>query len=176
MRKALRSQLWWAYPDGPDDGPGSDGSIAVLSGGGLTLWSSHYPGKDDRAEYGLRLTPNCPVVVGRSNGWVPEYLDPAYRPTRIVPGTGQHVLHSGGRGSDRRVSRGHFMLRAIRGGILFINGVPRRGGGIRPPIYGTWLVAPAGRGLLPGEEYLIEAGTSIVVRLPNGTELRINAD
>ena len=28
----------------------------------------------------------------------------------------------------------------------------------------------------PEEGYLIEAGTAIVVRLPNGTELRINAE
>jgi hypothetical protein len=31
------------------------------------------------------------------------------------------------------------------------------------------------RVLSPGEEYLIESGTAMVVRLPNGTELRINA-
>jgi hypothetical protein len=67
------------------------------------------------------------------------------------------------------------MLLAMRGGILFRNGVPRRGGGIRPPKNGTWLVAPARRALHPGEEYLIEAGTALVVRLPNGTELRIDA-
>ena len=70
----------------------------------------------------------------------------------------------------------HFMLRGIRGGILFVNGVPRRGGGIRPPRNGTQLVAPEGRGLSPGEEYLIESGTAMVVRLPNGTELRIDAE
>ena len=63
-----------------------------------------------------------------------------------------------------------------RRGILFVNGVPRRGGGIRPPLNGTRLVAPEGRGLSPGEKYLIESGTAMVVRLPNGTELRIDAD
>jgi hypothetical protein len=67
------------------------------------------------------------------------------------------------------------MLRSIRGGIVFVNGVPRQGGGIRPPKNGTWLVAPAVRALRPGEEYLIEAGTALVVRLPNGTELQIDA-
>jgi hypothetical protein len=67
------------------------------------------------------------------------------------------------------------MLRSIRGGIVFVNGVPRKGGGIRPPKNGTRLIAPAGRDLLPEEEYLIDAGTAIVVRLPNGTELGINA-
>jgi hypothetical protein len=175
MRKGSRSQVWWADPDGLDDGPGSDGGITVLSGAEITVWSSPDLGHDARPEYELRLTPDCPVVIGRSNGGSPPYLDPAYRPTRIVPGTGQHILHSGGGGSDVYVSRGHFMLRAIRGGILFVNGVPRRGGGIRPPKNGTRLVAPAGRALLPGEEYMIDAGTAIVVRLPNGTELGINA-
>jgi hypothetical protein len=29
--------------------------------------------------------------------------------------------------------------------------------------------------LSPGEEYLIESGTAMVVRLPNETELRIDA-
>jgi hypothetical protein len=120
--------------------------------------------------------PDSPVVVGRSNGWSPEYLDPAYRPTRIVPGTGQAVLHSGGYGTDNCVSRAHFMLRGVRGGILLVNGVPRRGGGIRPPRNGTRLVAPEGRGLSPGEEYLIESGTAMVIRLPNGTEIRIDAE
>jgi hypothetical protein len=175
MSNGLRSQVWWTHPDAPDDGPGSDGSITVLSGPEITVWSTPDPGHDARPEYALRLTPDCPVVVGRSDGGLPPYLDPAYRPTRIVPGTGQPILHSGGRGSDNYVSRGHFTLRAIRHGILFVNGVPRRGGGIRPPKNGTRMVAPAGRALYPGEEYLIEAGMALVVRLPNGTELRIDA-
>jgi hypothetical protein len=93
----------------------------------------------------------------------------------MVPGTGQAVLHSEGYGTDIRVSRAHFMLLGVSDGILFVNGVPRRGGGIRPPINGTRLVAPEGRGLSPGEEYLIESGTAMVLRLPNGTEIRINA-
>jgi hypothetical protein len=67
------------------------------------------------------------------------------------------------------------MLRAVAGGIRFINGVPRRGGGIRPPVNRTWLVAPEGRLLDSGEEYLIESGTTMVVRLPNGSEIRIEA-
>jgi hypothetical protein len=175
MRNASRSEVWRTHPDALDDGPGSDGSISVLSGPEITVWSSPDPGHDARPESELRLTPDCPVVVGRSDGGLPPYLDPTYRPTRIVPGTGQHILHSGGWGSDNYVSRGHFTLRAIRGGILFVNGVPRRGGGTRPPKNGTRMVAPAVRALHPGEEYLIEAGTALVVRLPNGTELRIDA-
>ena len=158
-----------------DYGP-SPGGISILSGSPLTTWSSVPLTARSQTEYALRLTPGSPVVVGRGNGWSPEYLDPAYRPTRIVPGTGQAVLHSGGYGTDNRVSRAHFMLRGVPGGILFVNGVPRRGGGIRPPRNGTRLVAPEGRGLSPGEEYLIESGTAMVVRLPNGTEIRIDAE
>jgi hypothetical protein len=67
------------------------------------------------------------------------------------------------------------MLLGVSRGILFVNGVPRRGGGIRPPLNGTRLVAPEGRVLSPSEEYLIESGSAMVVRLPNGTELRIDA-
>jgi hypothetical protein len=37
------------------------------------------------------------------------------------------------------------------------------------------LVAPEGRVLSPGEKYQIESGTAMVVRLPNGTELGIDA-
>ena len=121
---------------------------------------------------------SCPTRRLSSDGTMvmcPPYLDPAYRPTRIVPGTGQAVLHSGGYGTDIRVSRAHFMLLGASRGILFVNGVPRRGGGIRPPLNGTRLVAPEGRALSPGEEYLIESGTAMVVRLPNRTELRIDA-
>ncbi len=158
-----------------DDGP-SRGGMSILSGSPLTTWSAVALTARSQTEYALLLMPDSPVVVGRSDGWPPEYLDPAYRPTRIVPGTGQAVLHSGGHGTDNCVSRAHFMLRGVPGGILFVNGVPRRGGGIRPPRNGTWLVAPEGRGLSPGEEYLIESATAMAVRLPNGTEIRIDAE
>jgi hypothetical protein len=163
------------HPCGDRDYGPSPGGISILSGSPLTTWSSVPLTARSQTEYALRLMPDSPVVVGRSNGWSPEYLDPAYRPTRIVPGTGQALLHSGGCGTDICISRAHFMLRGVPGGILFVNGVPRRGGGIRPPRDGTRLVAPEGRGLSPGEEYLIESGTAMVVRLPNGTEIRIDA-
>jgi hypothetical protein len=159
---------------GRDDAP-SRGGISVLSGSPLTTWSSLPLTALSLNEYDLQLAPDSPVIVGRSDGRAPEYLDPAYRPTRIVPGTGQAVLHSGGHGTDRHVSRAHFMLQGVPGGIVFVNGVPRRGGGIRPPLCGTLLVAPVGRVLSQGEKYLIESGTAMVVRLPNGTELRIDA-
>ena len=102
------------------------------------------------------------------------YLDPAYRPTTVVPGTGQSVLGAGAE-ADNWVSRGHFMLRADVGGILFVNGVPKRGGGIRPPMNGTWLLQPESRPLGPGEEYLIAHGTAVEIALPNRTTVRIDA-
>jgi hypothetical protein len=167
----------WQDPRGdPDGGSSPSGGITVLSGDPLTAWSSLPLTERNQTRYELPIMPDSPVVVGRSDGGSPPYLEPAYRPTRIVPGTGQAVLHSGGRGTDHYVSRAHFMLRAVPSGLLFVNGVPRRGGGIRPPIYGTRLLAPHGRELRPGEEYLIESGTAMVVRLPNGTELRIDAE
>jgi hypothetical protein len=160
---------------GDQDDDSSPGGITVLSGSHLTAWSSLALTERSQTDHAIRLMPDSPVVVGRYHGLVPPYLDPAYRPTRIVPGTGQAVLHSGGYGTDIRVSRAHFMLLGASRGILFVNGVPGRGGGIRPPLNGTRLVAPEGRVLSPGEEYLIESGTAMVVRLPNWTELRIDA-
>ena len=160
---------------GDQDDGSSQGGISVLSGSPLTAWSSLALTASSETEYAIRLMPDSPVVVGRNHGFLPPYLDPAYRPTRIVPGTGQAVLHSGGYGADVRVSRAHFMLQGASRGILFVNGVPRRGGGIRPPLNGTRLIAPEGRALSPGEEYVIESGTAMVVRLPNQTELRIDA-
>jgi hypothetical protein len=67
------------------------------------------------------------------------------------------------------------MLRANPGGILLVNGVPRRGGGIRPPLNGTWLIAPVRRRLDPGEEYLIERGRAVTLWFPNGAIARISA-
>jgi hypothetical protein len=117
----------------------------------------------------LQLQPQDSVVVGRQNGGSLEYLDPAYQPTQFEPTGGQPVL----RGIDRDicVSRGHFMLRGSATGILLINGVPRRGGGIRPPLNGTRLITPIRRHLEPAEEYLIERGNSATFQLPNGTEI-----
>ena len=39
----------------------------------------------------------------------------------------------------------------------------------------TWLLLPEHRRLEPGEEYVIETGSSAVISLPNGTELRLEA-
>ncbi len=161
---------------GDQDGGSTRGGISVLSGSPLTTWSSLAVTARSQTEYAIQLMPDSPVVVGRYHGRVPPYLDPAYQPTTIVPGTGQPVLHSGGHGTDVCVSRAHFMLLGVSHGILFVNGVPRRGGGIRPPRNGTRLLAPEGRVLSPGEEYLIKSGRAMVVRLPNRTELRIDAN
>lgn len=139
------------------------------------MWCAGATRLDMSLKCELELAPDESVVIGRAEGHDVYYLDPAYPPTTIVPGTGQRVLHSDGDGSDLSVSRGHFMLRGARGGILFVNGVPRRGGGIRPPKNGTWLIHPVARQMTPEEEYLIESGAAIVVSLPNGTVLQIDA-
>jgi hypothetical protein len=123
----------------------------------------------------LRLQPDRPAVIGRQEGGRIEYLDPAYQPTQVVPETGQCVVRSVSAGPDRYVSRGHFTLHANAGGILLVNGVPRPGGGVRPPLNGTWLMNPVRRALTPGEEYLIARGAAVVIRLPNEALVRIRA-
>lgn len=159
----------------PHDLSVSSGSICVLSGNTVAGLAAGDTKLNLRSVCQLQLAPEQSVVVGRAEGREVEYLDPAYSPTTIVPGTGQTVLRWDGDGNDKTVSRGHFMLRGAAGGILFVNGVPRRGGGIRPPRNGTWLLTPMHRALNPEEEYLIASGTAIVVWLPNGSQLRIDA-
>ena len=164
------------HPEEPGEAtsnvPISSGHLAVLSGGGLTVWSAE--GSVDTAGE-LQLSPDRPAIIGRQEGGEIEYLDPAYQPTQMVPETGQSVVTSAGQGADIYVSRGHFMLRGSADGIVLVDGVPRRGGGVRPPINGTWLVAPVRRFMEPGEEYLIGHGASVVLRLPNQCVVRISA-
>jgi hypothetical protein len=157
------------------DTPSSDASITVLSGPALTAWSDSGTDTEPSGEVVVRLGPGRAAVVGRSDGHDVPYLDPAYRPTTVVPGTHQCVLHSGGRGTDNYVSRGHFTLRGIPGGLLFLNGVPRRGGGVRPPYNWTLLLAPQRRLMAPAEEYRIDRDSSILIELPNGSQVRIGA-
>ena len=88
---------------------------------------------------------------------------------------GDRVVGSAWADRDRSVSRGHFMLRVSPLGILFVNGVPKRGGGIRPPLNGTYLCEPELRRLEQGEEYLIEHGKQIRISLPNSTQVVIVA-
>ena len=164
-----------------DDGPRSHCHVALLEGPAVNVWTCpktavmsdtvlhELPG------LGLSLAPDRLVVVGRSTGkHAVPYLDPAYRATPVVPDTGQTVL-SGDAEHDNSVSRAHFTLRGAAGGVVFTNGVPRLGGGVRPPVNGTWLVAPAVRFLDDGEELLIPRGDSLTLRLPNHCLLRLEA-
>jgi hypothetical protein len=123
----------------------------------------------------LCLAPDRLIVIGRANGHRVPYLDPAYQATTIVPDSGQCVLRGNFWEEDILVSRAHFTLRAAVGGIMFTNGVPRRGGGIRPPVNRTYLIAPVRRLLMPGEEVLIACGSSIAAELPNRCVLRLGA-
>ena len=74
-------------------------------------------------------------------------------------------------GSGLYVSRGHFLLRAAPDGVVLVNGVPRRGGGVRAPLNGTWLLQPEHRRLGDGEAYLIRKGQWIKIHLPNDTQV-----
>jgi hypothetical protein len=149
------------------------GNMFILAGE-LTLWGCPGDCEDTNATVQLRLSPQRPIVIGRAEGGSVPYLDPAYRPTTLLPNTGQTIMR--GRSSDHRVSRGHFMLRAGKGRIILVNGVPHRDGGIRPPMNGTKLLAPTKRRLDPGECYEIPCGTSVVLRLPNGAEIEIGCE
>jgi hypothetical protein len=149
--------------------------LSVLSGTAINSWSAAETVLENDRQLVLKISPDRPVIIGRAEGGSVPYLDPAYRPTTVLPGTGETILRGDGHGTDSLVSRGHFMLAATAGGITFVNGVPRRGGGIRPPKNGTWLVLPTQRILTPGEDYFIENGSSIGIRLPNGSEIIIDA-
>jgi len=123
----------------------------------------------------LQLSSEQWLVIGRQEGGPIEYLDPSYQSTRIVPNSDQAVVASFYSELDRCVSRGHFMLKGSALGILFVNGVPRRGGGIRPPKNWTWLLQPENRQLLEAEELLIEHGQAIRIQLPNDTVILLQA-
>jgi hypothetical protein len=162
----------------PEDTSGlSQVDLRFDGGGGVTLWSdagATHAGQT-ASQTQLLLHPDRPVVIGRQQGGEVPYLDPHYVPTHILPDTGRSVLTEAGHGKDRTVSRGHFLLRADLEGIVLLNGVPRREGGVRPPLNGTWLLEPEYRKLADGEQYLIRRGQSIRIHLPNGTVVQINA-
>jgi hypothetical protein len=166
-----------ARPDAEDEDSIVHALLSLDGGCGVTLWSD--PGVtsagETLADAALQLRPERPVVVGRQQGGRIEYLDPRYTSTQMVPDTSRSVLTRAGDGKDTYVSRGHFLLRAAAGGIVLVNGVPRRGGGIRPPVNGTWLLEPEYRCMREGEEYLIAHGSSAKIHLPNGTRILINA-
>jgi hypothetical protein len=168
----------WTTAASPEEDVGlSHVSLSFDGGGGLTLWSDTMTAPDGKTdlETQLLLHPDRPVVIGRQQGGEVPYLDPCYVSTPILPDSGRSVLTRAGDGKDIRVSRGHFLLRGSPDGIVLLNGVPRRGGGIRPPLNGTWLLQPEYRRMKDGEEYLIQRGTSASIHLPNGTRVLINA-
>src|SRR5262245_14832544 len=84
--------------------------LGVARGSGVTLWHDTEVAADTDPECKVQIAPDRPAIIGRSEGRPIHYLDPAYRPTRLIPGTGQNIMNSGGDGSDLFVSRGHFML------------------------------------------------------------------
>lgn len=145
-----------------------------ITGGTLSMWGPAETLPEPGSKVTLRLDPNAPLIVGRQEGGPIPYMDPNYLSTQIGP-DGQSVLTRCGQGRDRCVSRGHFMLRSSPHGVLFVNGVPKRGGGIRPPMNGTRLLAPEHRWFAAGEECLVERGQGIKICMPNGTEMTIVA-
>lgn len=151
----------------------SFGSMTILEGSPLAVWSDRTL-SESQTELKLELAPNQLLVIGRQEGGELHYLDPQYRSTRIMPNTGDTILrHST---YDQCVSRGHFTIKSSPLGLVLVNGVPRRGGGIRPPLNGTKLLDPGCRFLDESEEYLIERKTSAKICLPNGTVILLEAD
>jgi hypothetical protein len=152
-------------------------SLSILEGPALNLWSS-VPVVEDRAqsELEVQLQPQESLVIGRQEGGQIEYLDARYHPTRMLPNSTRPVVTSLRSLADRGVSRGHFMLTGSTQGIVLLNGVPRRDGGIRPPLNGTRMEEPEQRMMNDAEEYLIARGASAKIRLPNGTLILLRAD
>ena len=133
-------------------------------------------GPDTKTEdYLLGLAHGKGLVIGRQEGGGTEYLDPRFPPTQRMPGTSQRVVVDAHRHSDTFVSRGHFTLIGSPFGIIFVNGVPRRGGGIRPPMNWTQLIQPERRLMLPGERLVVVPGVAIRISLPNMMEVVIAA-
>lgn len=152
-------------------------TLSLLQGTALTITSTNYPTPvpDSCTQVRLELQPDQPTIVGRCpdpNYEVP-YLEVGYHSFDLMPGTCESVLQYTER--DLIVSRAHFMLKQLGAGVLFTNGVPRRGGGIRPPLNGTRLLTPEDRLIEPAEELFIPRGEEITIRLPNDTILEIAA-
>lgn len=166
-----------AAPTDTDDSI-SLGSLSVVEGTVVSVWAGENTithGETD-AEVKLRLDPQHPVVIGRQQGGNIPYLDPTYTSTPVLPHTNHSILTSDGTGRDSYVSRGHFMLRGSPQGIIFVNGVPRLGGGVRAPRNWTQLLHPEKRLLAAEEEYLIASGAAIKIQLPNDTVIVIRAE
>jgi hypothetical protein len=157
-----------------DRNRGSSASISILFGPSLSVGDTVLD-SETRPVLELFLNPGQSAVIGRAHGCDVPYLDPAYVPTSLVPGTGETILRGDHDRRDLFVSRAHFTLSAHAAGILLINGVPRRGGGIRPPRNGTVLLDPVQRSMLAGEEHTIDHGSAVTLQLPNGSQVRIEA-
>ncbi|MCI0642835.1 MAG: hypothetical protein L0Y70_27450 [Gemmataceae bacterium] len=157
------------------DGAVSSGSLTVESGPELCVWSTATTWTEANGDTAVAIPENQHIVIGRQHGGEIEYLDPAFAPTPIYSRDGESILRSDNQW-NLYVSRGHFMLRGHACGLVLVNGVPRRGGGIRPPLNGTFLVRPDYRFMWPGEEYVIESTTTTTIQLPNGTVISIRAN
>jgi hypothetical protein len=160
----------------PQESPESSSlSLSIIEGPNLSVWSIATATEGDTdGELKLELQPDQTVVIGRQEGGRIEYLDSRYQPTQLLPNSSQRVV--GHLELDMCVSRGHFMLNGSAHGISLVNGVPRRGGGIRPPKNGTVMLEPEHRSMIDGEDYMIERGASATIRLPNGTVILLRAE
>lgn len=176
MSRSISSELPIAHQREALDAGISHGSIAVEAGPSVTIWSlTGGTAEDPDSALRLQLQPEECAVVGRQEGGDVPYLDPRFISTQIVPGTGQTVLTRNGK-VDNCVSRGHFTLRGVGYGLVLINGVPRRGGGIRTPLNGTVMLSPQHRWMAPEEEFWIKPGNAVRIQLPNSTVLAIRAE
>jgi hypothetical protein len=155
-------------------------TIQSEQGLGVTLWSLPQSTTKTATKHGVQfqieLAPDHSIVIGRCHGGQVPYLDPRFVATPLIPGSDEIILRRAGRGEDRLVSRAHLLLRGQRAGLVLINGVPGRGGGIRAPLNGTVLISPEHRWLGLGEEYLISHGGAATVRLPNGTQFTLRIE
>ena len=140
-----------------------------VSLGGLSITDTMCLGAVDTKteDYPVGLAHGKGLVIGRQEGGGTEYLDSRFRPTQRMPGTYQRVVVDAHRPGDNFVSRGHFTMIGSPFGIIFVNGVPRRGGGIRPPVNWTQMIEPQQRTMAPGERFVVAPGT--IIKITNST-------
>ena len=150
-------------------------SIAILALSSTPTRTDFGPDTGTTVECRVCLQPERPCVVGRADGTHVPYLAEGYRSSPIVPTSGVAILWGGGCSHDKYVSRAHFMLRAVAGGILFVNGVPGRDGNLRPPPNVTYMLEPNVRPFGAGEEHWVGPGLALLIRLPNWLQIRIQA-
>src|SRR5438046_1365090 len=98
----MAESLAFREPACPEfDGAVSCGILSVEFGTPITSWTGGTTATDTAAQPTLEILANQDVVIGRQEGGWNEYLDPQYRPTQIVPQTGQSVLTQYGNEADR---------------------------------------------------------------------------